>query len=197
VGPGLAALAPAEQELIEAVQVSGLLQTDETAWPQQDADRLRWRWVFVGIQVVYYAVAGWGKETLQRILSGFDGWRMSDGWLAYRGYAKRLGALAAQSQGPHGQLHPRCPGLRTTGARHPASPYDSGLCGPGPLSCDLSAEPAGLLEALHRAGRRRLGHAQEKSQAFALELYNDWDAIFPVLQHPALPLTNNEPRCGS
>ena len=26
----------------------------------------------------------------------------------------------------------------------------------------------------------------------AVELLNDWDAIFQVLHHPALPLTNNE-----
>ena len=28
--------------------------------------------------------------------------------------------------------------------------------------------------------------------SYCFELLNDWDAIFQVVQHPALPLTNNE-----
>ncbi|MFZ4789476.1 MAG: hypothetical protein ACOYMW_00970 [Candidatus Competibacteraceae bacterium] len=30
-----------------------------------------------------------------------------------------------------------------------------------------------------------------KTYALAVELLNDWEAIFQVLQHPDLPLTNN------
>ena len=35
-------------------------------------------------------------------------------------------------------------------------------------------------------------HTHAKTRALAVELLNDWDAIFQVLHHPALPLTNNE-----
>ena len=34
--------------------------------------------------------------------------------------------------------------------------------------------------------------AHKKAQALAVEMLNDWDAIFQVLDHPHLPLTNNE-----
>lgn len=34
-------------------------------------------------------------------------------------------------------------------------------------------------------------HRHAKAQALAVELGNDWDAIFQVLAQPALPLTNN------
>jgi hypothetical protein len=34
-------------------------------------------------------------------------------------------------------------------------------------------------------------HAHAKTHALAVELLNDWDAIFQVLHHPELPLTNN------
>lgn len=49
-----------------------------------------------------------------------------------------------------------------------------------------------------RLGERRTvceqhRHAQhEKTQALAREFLNDWEAIFQVLAHPSLPLTNNE-----
>lgn len=46
--------------------------------------------------------------------------------------------------------------------------------------------------ALLRQGvTARLGHRHDKTQALAVELYNDWEAIFQVLHHPELPLTNN------
>jgi transposase len=32
----------------------------------------------------------------------------------------------------------------------------------------------------------------EKTRALAVEMLNDWDVIFTVLDHPQLPLTNNE-----
>ena len=34
--------------------------------------------------------------------------------------------------------------------------------------------------------------AHEKTHALAVEFLNDWEAIFRVLTHPHLPLTNNE-----
>ncbi|MFO1434412.1 MAG: transposase [Candidatus Competibacteraceae bacterium] len=48
------------------------------------------------------------------------------------------------------------------------------------------------LADLRAAGERHHGHAHAKTQALAVELLNDWDAIFQVLHHPDLPLTNND-----
>jgi transposase len=193
-----AATAPAEQEMIEAVQASGLLHADETAWPQQDADRLRWRWVFVGIQVVYYAVADRGKATVRRVMAGFDGWLMSDGWFSYREYPKRLSGWAHLLRKAKGLRDSCTPDARVFGQRvhdtlqHLMTAIYAAREGPPGTPSDLSATHADRLDALHRACRLRLGHTHEKTKALALEFYNDWEAIFQVLKHPALPLTNNE-----
>ena len=50
-----AALAPLEEELIEAVLASDLLHADETSWPQ-GADLL-WLWVFTSATVTFFVVA--------------------------------------------------------------------------------------------------------------------------------------------
>jgi hypothetical protein len=62
---------------------------------------------------------------------------------------------------------------------------------------DLPTQYAGRLAELRAACERLLryrreGHDHAKTHALAVELLNDWDAIFQVLQHPELPLTNNE-----
>ena len=56
---------------------------------------------------------------------------------------------------------------------------------------DLPHIHATLLAALHAACTRHLGHAHAKTRALAVELWNDWDAIFRVLENPERPLTNN------
>ena len=45
---------------------------------------------------------------------------------------------------------------------------------------------------LRAACERHQGHPHAKTHALAVELLNDWEAIFQVLHHPELPLTNND-----
>jgi hypothetical protein len=47
------------------------------------------------------------------------------------------------------------------------------------------------LAELRAACEQHQGHAHAKTHALAVELLNDWDAIFQVLHHPELPLTHN------
>ena len=82
------AVAPAEEELVQAVLDSALLHADETSWPEHA--RLLWLWVFVATTATLYYVAGRGKERVENVLDGFNGWLMSDGWMAYRDYPRRL-----------------------------------------------------------------------------------------------------------
>ena len=77
-----AALAPAEDELIDALLASGLLHADETAWPERGQPL--WLWVFTAATVTLYYVADRGKERVENVLDGFTGWLMSDGWVSYR-----------------------------------------------------------------------------------------------------------------
>jgi len=74
-----AAVLPVEDELVEAVQSSGLLHVDETSW--RELNTLLWLWVFCGQGVVVYWIASRGSELLVNVLgSAFQGWLMSDGW---------------------------------------------------------------------------------------------------------------------
>ena len=83
-----AALAPAEDEWIDALLASGLLHADETSWPERGQPL--WLWVFTAATVTLYSVAGRGKELVENVLDGFTGWLMSDGWVSYRHYPRRL-----------------------------------------------------------------------------------------------------------
>ena len=86
-----AGVAPAEAELIQAVQASGWLHADETPWPEQGAPVLSlWLWVFTTAQVTLYYISHRGQELVQTLLENFAGLLMSDGWQAYRGIARRL-----------------------------------------------------------------------------------------------------------
>ena len=62
----------------------------------------------------------------------------------------------------------------------------------GPLPADLPTQHAPRVAALRAACEQRQGSDHAKTHALAVELLNDWDAIFQVLRHPELPLTNNE-----
>ena len=188
-----AAALPLEQELIAAVVASDLLHADETSWPQ-GADLL-WLWVFTSATVTLFVVAKRGREVLDRLLPGFAGWLMSDGWQAYRHLPHRLRCwahLTRKAQGliesfdREGQAFGHQ--VQTTfdtlmGAIHAAR------AGP---PADLPRIHAPLLAELHAACVHLLGHRHAKTRALAVELWNDWDAIFRVLENPQWPLTNNE-----
>ena len=62
----------------------------------------------------------------------------------------------------------------------------------GPPPVALPTQHAPLLAALRAACAPRQGSTHPKTHALAVELLNDGEAIFPVLAHPELPLTNNE-----
>ncbi|MDQ6976274.1 MAG: hypothetical protein Q9M22_06910 [Mariprofundaceae bacterium] len=40
--------------------------------------------------------------------------------------------------------------------------------------------------------RKMLDHEHKKARALAVEMLNNWDVIFIVIDHPNLPLTNNK-----
>jgi len=62
----------------------------------------------------------------------------------------------------------------------------------GPPQIDLPTQHAPLLTTLRTACEQYQHRAHQKTHALAVEFLNDWAAIFQVLSHPELPLTNNE-----
>ena len=191
-----AAVLPVEDELVEAVQNSGLLHVDETSW--RELNTLLWLWVFCGQDVVVYWIADRGSELLKNVLgSRFQGWLMSDGWQVYRYYLKRLRCWAHLTRKAEGltdslDMTARLFGEQTgllldtlVNAVYEARerPPDQALSitYQGALSDYRSACEAMGASATH-----------SKARALAREMLNDWEAIFQVLAHPHLPLTNNE-----
>jgi hypothetical protein len=191
-----AAVLPVEEELVAAVQSSGLLHVDETSW--RELNTLLWLWVFCGQGVVVYWIASRGSELLINVLgSTFQGWLMSDGWQVYRYYLKRLRCwahLIRKAEGLKGSLDitARLFGEQTLlllntlikavyAARERPPDQALAITYQGALSEYRCACEAMSASATHT-----------KARALAREMLNDWEAIFQVLAHPCLPLTNNE-----
>lgn len=188
-----AAALPLEQELIAAVVASDLLYVDETSWPQ--GVDLLWLWVFTSATVTLFVVAKRGREVLDRLLPGFAGWLMSDGWQAYRHFPQRLRCWAHLTRKAQGLLDSFDREAQAFG--HQVQTTFDTLIGAihaaraGPPA-DLPHIHATLLAELHAACVQLLGHRHAKTRALAVELWNDWDAIFRVLENPQWPLTNND-----
>lgn len=188
-----AAALPLEQELIAAVVASDLLYADETSWPQ--GVELLWLWVFTSATVTLFVVAKRGREVLDRLLPGFAGWLMSDGWQAYRHFPQRLRCWAHLTRKAQGLIDSFDREAQAFG--HQVQTTFDTLIGAihaaraGP-SADLPHIHAKLLAELHAACVHLLGHRHAKTRALAVELWNDWDAIFRVLENPQWPLTNND-----
>ena len=187
-----AASAPLEQELIDAVVSSDLLHVDETSWPQ--GAELLWLWVFTNATVTLFVVAKRGRGLLDRLLPGFAGWLMSDGWQAYRHFPQRLRCWAHLTRKAQGLIESYDREAQAFG-RQVQDAFDT-LIGAihaardGP-PVDLPTRHAQLLEDLHAACVPLLGHRHAKTRALAVELWNDWEAIFRVLDNPQWPITNN------
>src|SRR5512147_2139375 len=188
-----AAVAPAEEELVQAVLDSDLLHADETTWPEQGQPL--WLWVFTAATVTLYYLAGRGQELVENVLDGFTGWLMSDGWIAYRGYPRRLRCWAHLIRKARGLAESYHRDVRAFGRQVldtlsalMAAVY-AAREGPPTALPTAYARP---LADLRAACERHQGHHHAKTHALAVELLNDWEAIFQVLHHPELPLTNND-----
>jgi transposase len=188
-----AAAAPLEKDLIEAVVASDLLHADETSWPQ--GAELLWLWVLTSATVTLFVVGKRGREVLDRILPGFTGWLMSDGWQAYRHLPQRLRCWAHLTRKAQGLIDSYDREAQAFG--HQVQHAFDTLIGAiqaardGP-PVDLRGLHADLLKELYAACVRLLGHRHAKTRALAVELWNDWDAIFRVLDNPQWPITNND-----
>jgi transposase len=189
-----AAVAPAEEELVLAVLDSALLHADETSWPEQG--HLLWLWVFRSLTVTVYYIAGRGKELVANVLDGFTGWLMTDGWMAYRDYPRRLRCWAHLIRKARGLAQSYDREARAFG--HLVLSTLEALIGAvytareGPPPVDLLIHHAPTLALLRAACEQHQDSDHAKTRALGVELLNDWDAIFQVVRHPELPLTNNE-----
>lgn len=189
-----AAIAPAEEQLVQEILESGLLHADETPWKEQG--HALWLWVFTSLSVTLYYVAHRGKELVENLLENFEGWLMSDGWTAYRWLAKRLRCWAHLIRKARGLAESYEAVAQVFGKQVLATLetlMDAVYAArEGPPGTDLPTRYVTELSSLRQACQRMQHGSHDKARALAVEILNDWEAIFQVLSHPHLPLTNNE-----
>ncbi|MBU1661445.1 MAG: IS66 family transposase, partial [Chloroflexi bacterium] len=194
------AVEPIEEQLISEVRQAELLYVDETGWKENG--RLVWLWVLVTSTVTLFLIGGRSWDILADILEGYAGWLMSDGYLAYRKYAKRLRCWAHLIRKARGLSESLNQEAQIFGEKVLAclsmliEQIYQARAGP---SANLKTKFADQLEDLkawceqHRDSipRSIWDSPHQKTRQLARELLNDWDAIWTVLEHTELPITNN------
>lgn len=187
---------PLENELLEEVLNSKLLHVDETPWMQK-GDFL-WLWVFVSSSVVFFSIASRSAALINNVLGSraYKGWLMSDGYRVYRQFLKRI----------------RCWAHLVRKARGLTEAFDKESQAFGQETLDfLNSLMAAIknarevppdkplsefyqerLDSYRQLCEKMKSSTHKKTHALAVEMLNDWDVIFTILDHPHLPLTNNE-----
>jgi len=191
-----AAIAPVEEALIADLLASEIIYADETPWPEQG--QIFWLWVFRSLRVTLYYVTHRGRELLNHLLPEFAGWLMSDGWVAYRIWPRRLRCWPHLIRKARG-LAESLDGTAQAFGTQVLATFESFMhtiyaarAGPVEAQARVAADCAAELKSLREACERQRRCAHPKTRALGVELLNDWQAIFQVLEHPLLPLSNNE-----
>jgi hypothetical protein len=186
------AVEPIEEQLIAEIKQSELLHADETGWKENG--RLLWLWVLITPTVTLFLIGGRGWDVIAEALEGFAGWLMSDGYQVYRKYGKRLRCLAhlirkarglSESLNQEGQIFGEK--LLEYLAKFIKGVYRARE---GP-DINPKEEFAEQLVELKAWCEKHRDSEHQKTRQLAREFLNDWEAIWVVLEHPELPITNN------
>jgi transposase len=187
---------PLENELLEEVLKSELLHVDETPW-QQKGDLL-WLWAFISSSVVVFWISSRSGDLINRILANnaYKGWLMSDGYRVYRQFLKRLRCWAHLVRKARGLIEaydkePQAFGKETLDFLNTliAAIKNARETPPDKPLYELYKDQ---LVTYRQTCEQMKFSTHKKTHALAVEMLNDWDVIFTVLDHPHLPLTNNE-----
>ena len=179
---------------LEAEQAD-LGHMDETT--RHDGGETLWLWVFVTAYTCTFMMGRRTKQMAKAFLNGnFQGWLMSDGYQAYRHYAKRLRCWTHLWRKAKGLSESQLPDIRAFGLELMALMK---TCMEGVYTArslgNTSSIKHTLLTEINRIQALCELHqndAHNASKALAREFLNDWEAIFRILDYPQYPLTNNE-----
>jgi hypothetical protein len=168
------------------------LYVDETGWKEDG--KLLWLWVIVSKHTTLFLIGRRSWDVIADALDGFAGWLMSDGYQSYRHYARRLRCLAhllRKARGLSESLNPEAQAFGEKTLDYMAK-FISGIYrareGPGRVPQEEFTEELEELKGLCETHR---DSTHEKTRQLAREFLNDWPAIWAVLAHPELPITNN------
>jgi transposase len=190
------AVMPVEAMLIEEVLKSGLLHIDETSWKQKD--KLLWLWAFVSTTVVLFKVAQRTAHLFKALIiqNGYPGWIMTDGYQVYREHLKRLRCWAHLIRKARGLAEALDSEAQDFGEKsllllnNLIAAVKSAREQPPDQSLSIIYQQP-LEEYRQLCEKMRLSR-HKKTHELAVEMLNDWTVIFTILDHPHLPLTNNE-----
>lgn len=187
------ATAPLEEDIIELVQQSGLMYVDETGWKENG--RLVWLWVLRTTTATLYIIGRRSWDVIADIMEEFAGWLMSDGYGQYRKYGKRLRCLAhliRKARGLEESCHPESAKFGEKILETLSLLIKGIYAARSDPDIDLPTRFSSELEDMKELCEQHRHHSHQKTQQLAREFLNDWDAIWTVLEHPELPITNNE-----
>jgi len=169
-----------------------LMHADET--PHKEAGKPLWLWTFVTASTVLFVIGRRTKEVWNTIGVLYTGWLMSDGYSVYRDHKKRLRCWAHLIRKAKGLADTFTPWIQGYGIQmlEIMETLMDGIYeareGPGG---GIKAKFQDELDRLKALCEKMAKSSHEKTGKLGREFLNDWDAIFRVLDHPELPITNN------
>ena len=187
-----------EEPLVNAIHSNDnddILHIDATSWKERTT--LLWLWVFTTRTTVVFWIASRSSELLDNVLGDdWNGWLMSDGYSAYRQCLKRCRCwahLLRKAQGLEECLN----GQVQRFGRQTVDLLDTLMAAikaarEDPPDEQLPQLYRDLLHHYRLECERMRESTHKKARALAVEMLNDWEALFRVLEYPHLPLTNNE-----
>jgi len=188
------AVEPLEAPLVEEVQHAALAYVDETPW--KESGQPLWLWVISTVTVCLYVIGYRSKAILINIFGEtFAGWLMSDGYHAYRHFSRRLRCwahLVRKARGLKESLSGEARGFGQATLEIMEEAMAAIYRAREGPPVDLSVAFQARLAAFRAVCEQHHDASHEKTRALAREFLNDWEAIWRVLAHPHLPLTNNE-----
>lgn len=195
------ALSPVEDALVNELLAHNLLHADETS--HKEAGALLWLWVFVTTTTALFLVGSRGKEIWRNLLDScetvFDGWLMTDGYQAYRDYARRLRCWAHLLRKAKGLLDNSYDWTTRHYGKQLKDHLDTLMKaiyqareGPDKGQVSIADDHQETLEQIRRLCEVMKASEHQKTHELGVEFLNDWEAIFRILDYPAWPLTNNE-----
>ncbi len=169
-----------------------LMHADET--PHKEAGKPFWLWSFVTVSTVLFVIGRRSKEVWNTIGRLYDGWLMSDGYCVYRDHKKRLRCWAHLIRKAKGLADTFTPWIQGYGIEilEIMNTLIDGLYqareGPGG---SIKGNFQDQLDRLKALCEKMAKSSHKKARELGGEFLNDWGAIFRVLDHPQLPMTNN------
>lgn len=183
---------PVYQLIFASLLNAYLMQVDET--PHKEAGVPLWLWTFVTVSTVLFVIGRRTKAVWDTIGLLYAGWLMSDGYTVYRDHKKRLRCWAHLIRKAQGLADTFTPWIQGYGVEILAilNALIEGIYaareGPG---ASIKAHFQDELDRLNALCQKMARSRHKKARELGREFLLDWDAIFRVLDHPHLPLTNN------